>query len=322
VFGIALGGALAVSAAVVVAWYSVSSGRRTAPAVASNLRSGAGGGSASVGPGGAGGGVVDLHAALLEHSAHDRLLLPGLERLAAKLRRVTPAGMFESMERRILLAGASTSWTVERVLATKIVAACAGLVVGWLLRSSFGWSGLLGLVAGFGPAVVGFFGPEILLGGRADRRQTAIGIELADTIDQITVSVSAGLGLEAALARVSRTGTGPLAEELTRTLQDTRAGMSRSAAMKALVERTSVAELRTVITALLQAEGYGVPVSHVLRVQAADLRLKRRQQAEERAMKLPVKVLFPLVTCILPTVFIILLGPAGIRIARMFSQMH
>lgn len=303
----ALAGAASVALGVALAWHSVASARRTAPAVAANLRAGS---------------VTDLRVALLDHSARDRVVEPGLERAAAWLRRLTPAGLVESLERRILLAGASTTWTIERVLATKAVGLAVGVVLGFglfsmgILPGVFRWVGL-GL-----PMLIGFFLPEIVFSSRSEDRQEAIALELADTIDQVTVSVSAGLGLEAALARVARTGTGPLAEELTRTLQDTRAGMSRAAALRALVARTDVPELRTVIMALLQAEGYGVPVSSVLRVQAGELRMKRRQRAEERAMKLPVKVLFPLVTCILPTVFIVLLGPAGIRIARMFSEMN
>lgn len=304
-FAMALTGAATVALAVAVAWHAVSSGRGTATVVASNLRNGT---------------TTDLRAAVLDRSARDRVVEPSLERLTQRLRRLTPVGVVEGLERRILLAGASATWTVERALAAKVVGAGAGTVVGVCLFSAlpapFNWVGLLL------PSVSGFFLPEILLSGRAQERQAALSLELPDSIDQLTVSVSAGLGLEAAMARVARTGTGPLADELTRTLQDTRAGMSRAAALRALIDRTEVPELRTVVMALLQAEGYGVPISQVLRVQSAELRMKRRQRAEERAMKLPVKVLFPLVTCILPTIFIVLLGPAGIRIVHMFQHLR
>jgi tight adherence protein C len=172
------------------------------------------------------------------------------------------------------------------------------------------------MVMAVGAPVIGWFAPDGLLGGRADRRQKAIRQALPDTLDQVTISVEAGLGFEAALARTARSGEGPLAEELLRTLQDVQAGMSRAEAMKRLVDRTDVDELRHFVLAIVQAESYGVPIAQVLRVQSHELRVKRRQQAEERAQKLPVKILFPVVLCILPTMFIVLLGPAAIRVAN------
>jgi tight adherence protein C len=297
---VAILGSAAVAATLPLLWWALS-GERAPAGVARNLTSGL------TGP-------VDVRTELLARSAADRALGPAVERWAARVRRVTPVGRIEALERRILLAGTPRSWTLERVLAAKLVLALLGLVFG-LLRL-LGAPGLLSMVMAVGAPVIGWFAPDGLLGGRADRRQKAIRQALPDTLDQVTISVEAGLGFEAALARTARSGEGPLAEELLRTLQDVQAGMSRAEAMKRLVDRTDVDELRHFVLAILQAESYGVPIAQVLRVQSHELRVKRRQQAEERAQKLPVKILFPVVLCILPTMFIVLLGPAAIRVAN------
>ena len=133
------------------------------------------------------------------------------------------------------------------------------------------------------------------------------------------IAVRAGLGLDAAIARVARTTEGPLATELARVVQDSRAGVPRAAALTALAERVQVPELRQMVVALAQAEKLGVPVSQTLQVQAGELRLKRRQHAEEQAMKLPVKILFPMMIFILPCIFIVVLGPAAITIMDTFG---
>ena len=293
-------GSAAVAATLPLLWWALS-GERAPAGVARNLTAGLAG-------------PVDVRSQLLARSATDRALAPAVERWAARVRRVTPVGRIEALERRILLAGTPRSWTIERVLAAKLALGLLGLAFG-LLRL-FGAPGALSLLIAIGAPVIGWFAPDGLLGGRADRRQTAIRRSLPDTLDQVTISVEAGLGFDAALARAGRSGKGPLAEELVRTLQDVQAGMSRREALYRLNGRTDVEELQHFILAVVQAESYGVPIAQVLRVQSAELRVKRRQQAEERAAKMPVKILFPVVLCILPTIFIVLLGPAAIRIAN------
>ncbi len=139
-------------------------------------------------------------------------------------------------------------------------------------------------------------------------------LALPDTLDQMTICVQAGLGFEAAMARAGQTGSGPLADEIIRTLQEMQIGANRADALRALAARTEVPELRQFVVSLLQAESYGLPISKVLTAQAAQLRVRRRQRAEERAQKMPVKMVFPLVLCILPTMFVVALGPAVIRI--------
>jgi tight adherence protein C len=297
---VAILGAAAVAATLPILWWALS-GERAPAGVARNLTTGL------TGP-------IDVRTELLARSAADRAVGPAIERWAARVRRVTPVGRIEALERRIRLAGTPRSWTLERVLAAKLALAVVGLGLGLVLVVRA--PGLLSMVLVVGAPVVGWFAPDALLSGRADRRQTAIRQALPDTLDQVTISVEAGLGFEAALARVARSGEGPLAEEVLRTLQDVQAGMSRTQALKRLAERTDVDELRHFVLAIVQAESYGVPIAQVLRVQSRELRVKRRQLAEERAQKLPVKILFPLVLCILPTMFIVLLGPAAIRIAN------
>jgi tight adherence protein C len=203
------------------------------------------------------------------------------------------------------------------VLAAKLVLAITGVAFGLLLVASR--PGALTALTLLVAPLLGWFAPDAILAGRADRRQQAIRLALADTLDQVTISVEAGLAFESALARTGRSSKGPLAEELLRTLQDVQAGMSRGEALKRLVERVEVDELHHFVLAIIQAESYGIPIAQVLRVQSGELRVKRRQLAEERAQKLPVKILFPLVLCILPTIFIVLLGPAALRMSEVFG---
>jgi tight adherence protein C len=168
-------------------------------------------------------------------------------------------------------------------------------------------------------ALAGYLLPDMLLRVRAKRRQEHIRGQLSDTLDQMTICVEAGLGFEGAMARAGRSGHGPLADELIRTLQEMQLGASRAQALRSLADRTEVAELRQFVLALTQAESYGLPLATTLRIQAAELRIKRRQRAEEHAMKIPVKLIFPLVLCILPSMFVVIIGPVVIRLTRFFA---
>src|SRR3954471_8683218 len=143
--------------------------------------------------------------------------------------------------------------------------------------------------------------------------------ELPDALDLLTISVEAGLGFDAALSQVARNTEGPLAQELARVLQEMQIGLRRSAALRALGERNSLPDLRSFVSAMVQADAFGIPVGQVLRVQSSEIRVKRRQWAEEAAQKVPVKILVPLIFCILPCLFIAVLGPAGIQIMNSFS---
>jgi tight adherence protein C len=240
---------------------------------------------------------------------------PGLlGRLAATL---TPAGTVTRLDRLAGAAGRPADWPVARLVAAKLVLAAIAGALGLLVASSR--PGPLTVLMAAGITVVAYFVPELLLYSRGQERQQAIGLELADTLDQMTIAVEAGLGFEAAMARAGKNGRGPLAEELVRTLQDIGVGHPRREAYLALAERTGVEDLRRFIRAVVQADVYGVSIADVLRTQAQEMRLKRRQRAEEKAMQIPVKVIFPLMLCILPTLFIVLLGPAVMDIVDAFS---
>jgi tight adherence protein C len=164
-------------------------------------------------------------------------------------------------------------------------------------------------------AAIGFYLPDWYVGQRKKKRSESIFLGLPDALDLMVVCVEAGLGLDTAMARTAKAGEGPLSQEIARLLQDLRVGVPRAEALDALLERTDVPELRQFVHAVVQAETYGVPVSSVLRAQATEQREKRRFRAEERAMKLPLKVIFPLVFCILPVLFIVVISPAFLKVS-------
>jgi tight adherence protein C len=294
-------GAAMVSAAVIVLVLSLHGARVPSQLVRSNL---------SNTPAGA----TDLRTVVLERPTRERVVKPAVGRLAAATRHLTPGGMLASLEGRINLAGLSDRWPLERVLATKLLLGSAGAFVGLVrfLSAPSGGAILLGAAA----AVIGFLVPDVLLASKARERQEIVQRELPDVLDQVTICVEAGLGFEAALARAATTGHGPLGRELAHTLQDISLGMPRREALEQLLRRTDVADLRHFVVAIAQAERHGVPIAQVLRIQADELREKRRQRAEERALKIPVKLVFPLILCILPALFVVLMGPAAIRIAN------
>jgi len=158
-----------------------------------------------------------------------------------------------------------------------------------------------------------------MLNNRIDKRRKAMEKELPDVIDLLVISVEAGLGFDSALGRVVQNVPGEISREFSRTLQETRVGVSRTEALRHLTERTDVDDLNTFVLALIQADQFGVSIARVLRVQAEEMRIRRRQRAQERAFKAPVKLVFPLVLFIFPALFVVILGPAGIAIVDAFS---
>ncbi|MGY1704400.1 type II secretion system F family protein [Geodermatophilus sp. SYSU D00697] len=232
-------------------------------------------------------------------------------------RALTPAGTVARLNRLAGSAGRPAEWPVPRLVAAKLVLAAVAGALGLIVVVAR--PGALTVLMAVVVTGVAYVVPELLLYSRGQERQQAIAVELADTLDQMTIAVEAGLGFEAAVARAGRNGRGPLAEELVRTLQDIAVGRPRREAYLDLAERTAVPDLRRFIRAVVQADAYGVSIADVLRTQAQEMRLKRRQRAEEKAMQIPVKVIFPLILCILPTLFIVLLGPAALDIVDAFS---
>jgi tight adherence protein C len=259
--------------------------------------------------------VPTMRQVVLEQNATTRIVEPVTEWAVRTARRLTPVRMVEELERRRALAGAE-SWTTDRILATKvflgIVAAALGTLVLVTNPTLVMFIVVAVLVAG------AFYAPELVLGMRGRERQAEIERAFPSVLDQLTICVEAGLSLDAAIARSAETGTGPLGEELSRVLQDIQLGATRQQALESLVGRTDVADIRHFVVAIGQANRYGVPIADALRSQALDARDRRKARAEERAQKMSVKLLFPLVFCILPALLVVILGPAAVRI----SQLH
>jgi tight adherence protein C len=226
--------------------------------------------------------------------------------------RLSPANARTRIQHHLDVAGNTGRWTPERILALKglglLGGALGGLLVG--LQSP----GLL-LVLPVVGAVAGFFLPDVLLYNTGTKRQENLQRALPDALDMMTVCVEAGLGFDASLAQVARNTTGPLAAECSRVLQEMQFGKSRIQALRSMADRTTVAELRMLVSALVQASELGIPVATVLREQAQEMRVRRRQRAEESAQKVTVKILIPLIFCLFPALMIIVIGPGALSIA-------
>jgi tight adherence protein C len=233
-----------------------------------------------------------------------------LSRLAERL---SPSGVATTMQRRLDFAGNPPGWTADRMLAVKGF----GLLILGVIGALYGLHDpeLLIVGAGLG-AVIGFFLPDLLLYNSGQKRQQRIPANLPDALDMLTICVEAGLGFDAALAQVARNTKGPLAEEFARALQEMQIGKSRSEAMRAMADRTSVPELRAFVSALVQSSELGIPVAHVLREQSKEMRVRRRQRAEEQAQKVPVKITFPLILCLFPALLVLIIGPGIIEISH------
>lgn len=229
-----------------------------------------------------------------------------------------PHRLVQRLERNLQLAGLTATWPIRTLVIAKMLLLVGAILISVLLIWWMPTPTII--VISVILVVVGYFSPDLIAYGRAKERQDKIQLELADTLDQILISVEAGLGLETAIDRVGRYGRGPLALELARTVQDMRVGASRREAYAALAARTDVIDLQRLARAIMQADAYGVSIGSVVRTQARDLRVKRRQRAEEKAMRVPVQVLFPLMFCILPVLFIVVLGPAVANLMRAFSS--
>jgi tight adherence protein C len=227
--------------------------------------------------------------------------------------RLSSTGATSSMQRRLDVAGNPEGWTPDRVLTVKglclVVAGALGAVLA--LRHP----ALLVVTGGIG-AIAGFFLPDVLLYNAGLKRQQQLAITLPDALDLLTICVEAGLGFDAALAQVARNVKGPLAAEFARVLQEMQIGKSRSEAMRALAERTTSPEVRSFVSALIQSTELGIPVANVLRAQATEMRVRRRQRAEAQAQRIPVKITFPLIGCLFPALFVIVLGAGVIQIAH------
>jgi tight adherence protein C len=255
----------------------------------------------------------------LDKSFADRVLAPLQAKATAIGRRISGADTAERVRRKLDLAGNPAGWTVDRVLSGKVIGAVVGLLVGIVFSLMLG-SPVVKVLVIVGVAVAGFFAPNFYLYQRAYERAEKLQRELPDAIDLLTISVESGLGFDAAVQQVARNTEGPLSEEFSRVLREMQIGQGRADALRAMGERTNVDDVRSFVGSMVQADSFGIPIAQVLRVQSAEMRVKRRQRAEEKAQQVPVKITIPLIFCILPTLFIAVMGPAVLSIMDSFSQ--
>jgi tight adherence protein C len=249
----------------------------------------------------------------------DRVLDPVLRRLARIGRRLTPDERMQAVRHRLDLAGNPSGWDPDRVVGLKALCCLAGFAFGLLVPPMLGAGMLPAAAVGTLAAIGGWYAPSLYLYQVGYDRSERIRRELPDALDLMTISVEAGLAFDAAMSQVARRTPGPLAKEFFRVLQEMQIGTGRAEAMRALGLRTDVPELRAFLGSMVQADEFGVPVAGVLRVQAVEMRVKRSQHAEELAQKVPVKILFPLIFCIMPCLFIVVMGPAAIIMIQNFS---
>ncbi|MFT4264883.1 MAG: type II secretion system F family protein [Nocardioides sp.] len=248
----------------------------------------------------------------------DRVLSPLRSRALALGRRITGADATDRIRAKLDLAGNPAGWNVDRVMAGKVLGAgvgfVVGLLIGLLIADSLTYR-LLFVVGGF---LLGFFTPNLYLYQVAYDRTQRLQRELPDALDLMTISVESGLGFDAAVQQVATNTVGPLADEFGRMLREMQLGMGRSEALRSLGDRTNLDDIRSFVSAMVQADAFGIPVAQVLRVQSGEMRTKRRQRAEERAQQVPVKITIPLIFCILPALFVAIMGPAVIHMMDSF----
>src|SRR6476659_5102193 len=258
----------------------------------------------------------DLQELELQQPFFDRTIKPLAARLSGAVGRITSSSFTERTEKRLAMAGNPGEMKVGDWLGIKAIGAGLGFGVLFIIFGVLGGQIIQGLLLGLVGAGIGYIGPEFWLGRRVRARQKAILIGIPDALDLLTISVRAGLGFDAALGKVVEKLKGPLVDEFRRALAEVRVGKARREALRDIVPRTEVQPLTNFIGAIIQAEQLGVSISKVLQVQSEQLRIERRQRAEEQAAKAPIKMLFPLVGCIFPSLFIVILGPAIILIVQ------
>lgn len=260
--------------------------------------------------------MLDDYTRRLQEPVFKRILAPLGTNITGSLQEFLPRNHVQNIRRRLVLAGMAGRFTAEEYLAGQVVGLVAGALLGLMVAVALAWPGtrMVGMTVGF--AVLGVFTPSLAVRQNREKRIEAIEKELPDVLDVLAISVEAGVGLEGAIQAVTERFHSPLADELAHTLSEMELGLSRREALHNLRARTDIPDLNGFVLALVQADALGMPMTRVLQTQADEMRRRRRQKVREEAAKLPVKLIFPLVVFILPSLFIVILGPAVIRIAN------
>jgi tight adherence protein C len=236
---------------------------------------------------------------------------------SAFVRYMTAPTAIAKLERNLVLAGSPDDWPLAKVMTFKAIGTLGGAVLAFLFLT--GETSLLGVLASVLSLFVGYFGPDVVIQRLARTRQETIQKDLPGVLEQVTIALESGLGFESALAYIGQRHSGPLADEIVRTVQDLRLGISRGDAYQALADRTEVQEIDRFVRALAQADEHGISITQAVRAQAKEMRFARRKRAEAKANQVPVKIIFPLVACILPVLFAVILTPAFMRIVDAFG---
>jgi tight adherence protein C len=252
-------------------------------------------------------------------SVNDRLLGPLAARLAGVTMKLMPKTNLDQISNRLLAAGLARSVTPQAYLAMKTGFGGMFILLGFFILISKTIDPLFGVMIAFGGGAVGFIAPDFVINNRIRGRKDMMRAELPNVLDLLCVSVEAGLGFDQALVKLNERMEGPLVDEFALVLHEMRIGQSRTAALKNLSERVESPEVSQFARAIIQADQLGIALSRILRVQSQDMRLRRQLAAEEKAMKAPVKMLFPTVIFIFPSMFVVALGPAALGLMKTFS---
>jgi tight adherence protein C len=250
----------------------------------------------------------------LDRPFSERVLAPLQARSLGLGRRLSGRDSGSRIQHKLDLAGNPPGWDVDRVVAMKVIGAAVGLVIALVVTRLFGAGLSVSIVGVAAGAAIGFLAPNLYLYQVGYDRAQKMQRELPDAIDLMTISVESGLGFDAAVQQVATNTEGPLADEFARVLREMQIGSSRSDSLRNLATRTTVPEVNTFVSAMVQADAFGIPIAQVLRVQSGEIRVKRRQRAEQKAQQVPVKITIPLIFTILPCLFVAVMGPAVISI--------
>jgi tight adherence protein C len=261
-------------------------------------------------------GFVRIASPLDAKKFRERAMEPMRESMAKWVLKINPRTSLESISLKLLGAGLGRRITPTGFLAAKGVLAATGALVGLVVSSMAGSA--TGLIFLVGLAAAGFFGPDYFVSLKARGRRERIRADLPDALDLLAVSVEAGLGFDGAIAKITEHMEGPLADEFGLALGEMRIGESRQDALKRMADRVDAPELSSFTRAIIQADQLGTSLGRILRVQAADSRMRRQAAAEEKAMKAPIKMLFPTVLFIFPSIFLVILGPAFMNLEKVF----